>query len=77
MDKLVQDIHQRCPNYPFEILAQAEICEDENKIFSQEKFDILKSKKSALPYGGYICKVICNICIYKPMFLSFKRLPIN
>lgn len=51
MDKLVQDIHERKPNYDFDILAQAEICEDENGEFSKERFDILKSKKSALPYG--------------------------
>ena len=51
LDKLVQDIHERKPNYDFDILAQAEICEDENGEFSKERFDILKSKKSALPYG--------------------------
>ena len=58
MEKLVQDIHERKPNYDFGILAQAEICEDENDMFSQERFDILKSKKSALPYGTliYFCR---------------------
>ena len=51
-------MHERKPNYDFGILAQAEICEDENGMFSQERFDILKSKKSALPYGTliYFCR---------------------
>ena len=49
LDSLVKDLKIRKPNHPFKILSQSDICLS-NDGFDQERFEVLKSRKSRLPY---------------------------
>ena len=49
LDALVKDMKVRNPNYPFKILAQSDLCLTD-KVFDEEKFELLKNGKSRLPY---------------------------
>ena len=56
LDAAVEDLKKRKPNYEFGLLRQSKVCLDENGVFDNRRFEMLKHGKSMLPYDRLTLK---------------------